>query len=379
MINRIDLRYFKCFEDLKLPIKDLTLLTGTNASGKSSALQALVLLHQTMREHEWSTRLMLNGVAIKLGTVADVVDKVNGRRTFEIGLVDGGSSYRWTFAGDRAEMSMAVECLALNAVQKEHPDALRYLLPPDVNEAGASLAKRLRGLTYITAERVGPREVYTFEDRQIATVVGPAGEHAVSVLHWGRDESVIDGLALDGIAKTRLHQVGARMATFFPGCGLVVQQVPQANAVTLGIRTSDDTDFHRPIHVGFGLTQVLPIVVAALSAAVGDILLIENPEVHLHPAGQALMGQFLAQVAKAGVQVIVETHSDHVLNGIRRMVRAKSLTPEQVAIHFFRSRSAEAAQVISPQLDSSGNIDSWPDGFFDQFDKDMNHFAGWGK
>lgn len=379
MLNRIDLQYFKCFKELKLPLAGLTLLTGTNASGKSSALQALVLLHQTMREHEWSTRLMLNGVAIKLGTVSDVVDKVNGRRTFEIGLVDGDSTYRWTFAGDRAEMSMAVECVAVDAVQKESPESLRYLLPPDVNEAGASLAKRLRGLTYITAERVGPREVYTFEDRQIATVVGPAGEHAVSVLHWGRDERVLDGLALDGVAKTRLRQVEARMATFFPGCGLVVQQVPQANAVTLGLRTSDDTDFHRPIHVGFGLTQVLPIVVAALSAEVGDILLIENPEVHLHPAGQALMGQFLAEVARAGVQVIVETHSDHVLNGIRRMVRAKWLTPEQVAIHFFRLRSAEAAQVISPQLDSSGNIDTWPDGFFDQFDKDMNHFAGWGK
>lgn len=166
---------------------------------------------------------------------------------------------------------------------------------------------------------------------------------------------------------------------FFPGCALSVQQVPQANAVTLGLRTSDDTDFHRPIHVGFGLTQVLPIVVAALSASAGDLLLIENPEVHLHPAGQALMGQFLADVSRAGVQVIVETHSDHVLNGIRRSVKAARLKPEQVAIHFFRHPSSDAAQVVSPLLDSSGNIDSWPEGFFDQFDKDMNHFAGWGE
>jgi len=379
VLTQLDLQHFKCFELLRLPLAPLTLLSGSNASGKSSALQALVLLHQTMREHEWSTRLMLNGVAIKLGTVSDVVDKVHGRRTFEIGLADAGVTYRWTFAGDRAEMSMAVECVTVDAAQREKPESLRYLLPPDANEAAASLANRLRGLTYITAERVGPREVYTFEDRQIASVVGPAGEHAVSVLHWGRDEHVLDGLSLDGVATTRLRQVEARMATFFPGCGLVVQQVPQANAVTLGLRTSDDTDFHRPIHVGFGLTQVLPIVVAALSAEVGDILLIENPEVHLHPAGQALMGQFLADVARAGVQVIVETHSDHVLNGIRRAVRAERLIPEQIAIHFFRLRSAEAAQVISPQLDSSGNIDTWPDGFFDQFDKDMNHFAGWGK
>ena len=66
------------------------------------------------------------------------------------------------------------------------------------------------------------------------------------------------------------------MRIFFPGCGLAVQQVPQTNAVTLGLRTSPDTDFHRPIHAGFGLTQVLPIIVAALSAAEEDIILIEN-------------------------------------------------------------------------------------------------------
>jgi predicted ATPase len=166
---------------------------------------------------------------------------------------------------------------------------------------------------------------------------------------------------------------------FFPGCGLVVQQVPQANAVTLGLRTSSDTDFHRPIHVGFGLTQVFPIVVAALSAAAGDIILIENPEVHLHPAGQSLMGQFLAEVARAGVQVILETHSDHVLNGIRRFVKAEQFKPEQVALHFFRPRTDKAAQVLSPQLDRTGNVDTWPEGFFDQFDKDMNYFADWGK
>lgn len=379
MITQLDLQFFKCFEALKLPLCPLTLLSGSNASGKSSVLQALVLLHQTMHEHEWSRRLMLNGNAIRLGTVADVVDKVHGRRTFSIGVSDGQRNYRWTFAGERSEMSMAIERVAVGDVASEQPEGLRYLLPIEVDEDSSSLAHRLRGLTYITAERVGPREVYDLQDRQIATVVGPQGEHAVSVLHWGRDERVLEQLALPGAPSTRLRQVEARMQTLFPGCALVVQQVPQANAVTLGIRTSEDTDFHRPVHVGFGLTQILPIVIAALSAAEGDILLIENPEVHLHPAGQAMMGQFLADVARADVQVVVETHSDHVLNGIRRAVKAKRLEPGDVAMHFFRPRSDESAQVISPLLDSSGSIDVWPEGFFDQFDKDMNHFAGWEK
>lgn len=169
------------------------------------------------------------------------------------------------------------------------------------------------------------------------------------------------------------------MRGFFPGYRMEVQQPQRSNAVTLGIRMSDDTEFHRPAHTGFGLTQSLPIVVAALSASEGDIILIENPEVHLHPAGQALMGRFLADVAHAGVQVFVETHSDHVLNGIRRSVKDGKLSAGQVAIHFFQARSAGQPQVASPMLDDSGNIDSWPEGFFDQFDIDANYFAGWGE
>lgn len=378
MLTRLDLRHFKCFEMLRLPLDSLTLLCGLNASGKSSILQALVLLHQTMREHEWSTRLMLNGEAIRLGTVSDVVDKVHGRRTLEIGVEDDDRTYNWTFSGERAEMSMVVDRVAIDNEPFDQPAMLRYLFPHEADARVISVAQRLRGLTYITAERVGPREVYSLEDRQSSTVVGPEGEHAVSVLHWGRDEHVFESLALPGVPTTRLRQVEERMRMFFPRFTMVVQQVPQANAVTLGLRTSDDMDFHRPIHAGFGLTQVLPIVVAALSATRGDILLIENPEVHLHPGGQSLMGQFLADVARAGVQVIVETHSDHVLNGIRRSVKASQLRPEQVAIHFFRKRSLDVAQVFSPQLDSSGSIDHWPEGFFDQFDKDTNYFAGWG-
>jgi predicted ATPase len=322
---------------------------------------------------------MLNGEAIRLGTVSDVVDKVHGRQTIEIGVEDNDRTYSWTFAGERSEMSMAVDRVAIDNESYNQPGTLRHLLPDNGDVRAISLAKRLRGLTYITAERVGPREVYSLDDRQSSMVVGAAGENTASVLHWGRDEHVIEKLALPEVPTTRLRQIEERMRVFFPKFTMEVQHVQRANAVTLGLRTSDETDFHRPIHAGFGLTQVLPIVVASLSATENDILLIENPEVHLHPGGQNIMGQFLADVARAGVQVIVETHSDHVLNGIRRSVKADRLKPEKVAVHFFKNRSTETAQVLSPQLDGSGNIDNWPEGFFDQYDKDASHFAGWGE
>ncbi len=377
MLDRLDLQFFKCFQQLKLPLRPLTLLSGSNASGKSSVLQTLVLVHQTIREHEWSTRLMLNGDAIQLGTVQDIVDKLHGRRSFSIGVSDDAVNVHWWFQGDRDEMSLAVTKVRVNGTAIAKPEQLHHLLPPDAPQPAQAVVQRLRNLHYITAERVGPRQVYPLEDPQVAPIVGPRGEHTASVLFRGLQDRVREELLLPGVAPTRFHQVTARMRQFFPGFGLNVQPVPQANAVTLAFRTSDDTDFHRPSHVGFGLTQVLPLVVSTLSAAPNDLLLIENPEVHLHPAGQAHIGYFLAEAAASGLQVILETHSDHVLNGIRRAVRDTILAPEAVALHFFSPRVPDKDQVTSPTLDASGNVDVWPDGFFDQFDKDMNYFAGW--
>ncbi|MXY45031.1 MAG: DUF3696 domain-containing protein [Dehalococcoidia bacterium] len=332
-----------------------------------------------MRDYEWSTRLMLNGSLAKLGTVTDVVDQVTGRGSFEVGLRDQDMDYRWRFSGDRQDMSLEVNLVKTGNSVRENPTELRFLLPVDARFSHVSLVNRIRNLTYITAEREGPRETYPLEDQHAVRVVGPRGENAVTVLYGGRDEHIATELMLEGVAPTLLHQLGARLASFFPDCAIDVQQVPNANAVTLGIRTSSDTGFLRPIHCGFGITQILPIIVATLSVSKGSLMLIENPEVHLHPAGQALMGQLLADAAHAGIQTIVETHSDHVLNGIRRSVKSERILADEVAIHFFRQRSQDAAQVLSPTLDSSGNIDVWPEGFFDQFDKDMDYFVGWGK
>ena len=393
MLSEVELTLFKCFERLRLPLCPLTVLSGLNASGKSSVIHALALLHQTMHGHEWSTRLILNGSAVQLGTVSDVVDEVHGRRdAFEIGLADDDVFYRWAFSGEPGDMSAEVVSVSVAGEESRNPEFLRHLLPSKEYASASSLTNRLRNLAYITAERVGPREVYQLEDQRAAAAVGPRGEQAISLLYSGRGEQALPGLVLDGMPRTRLSQVIARMQAFFPGFSMDIRQVPRANYVTLGLRTSTATEHHRPIHTGFGVTQTLPVVVAVLSASEGDILLIENPEVHLHPMGQALMGQFLAEAANAGVQVIVETHSDHILNGVRRSVKAGGISADDVAIHFFRprvsaddmaiyslrSRVEGEAQVISPQIDQFGGIDAWPEGFFDQFDRDMRFFAGWG-
>jgi predicted ATPase len=118
--------------------------------------------------------------------------------------------------------------------------------------------------------------------------------------------------------------------------------------------------------------------VALVTMRDGQVIIIDSPEGHLHPRAQSKMGKLLAHFAAAGLQVLVESHSDHVVSGIRLAVKAKMLAPEQVAIHFFQGRNAVGSgQIVSPALDAEGSIEAWPDGFFDQFEKDLADLSGW--
>jgi predicted ATPase len=110
-------------------------------------------------------------------------------------------------------------------------------------------------------------------------------------------------------------------------------------------------------------------VLAGLTAGQNGLLIIENPEAHLHPQGQSQMGHFLATIAAAGVQVIVETHSDHVLNGIRRAIGEQHTLPASDAIAYFFDADNSAPQSLA--FTAMGGIESWPKGFFDQFQLDV--------
>ena len=134
MIRLLELKHFKCFELLRLPLGNLTILSGTNASGKSSVLQSLMLLHQTMRDHEWSNRLVLNGNIAQAGTVSDIVDQVNGRGRFEIGVSDEEVHCNWGFSGERGDMSANLVQVAIDADVMYDLPVLRWLLPYGIGE-----------------------------------------------------------------------------------------------------------------------------------------------------------------------------------------------------------------------------------------------------
>jgi predicted ATPase len=164
------------------------------------------------------------------------------------------------------------------------------------------------------------------------------------------------------------------MGQLFPGFQLEVKRVDAANLVTIGIRTHPGGDFYRPTNVGFGLSHILPIFVAAVAMQPGRTLVVENPETHLHPAAQSLTGYFLAMAASAGVQLIIETHSDHVLNGIRRAIRDSRLKSDDAAIYFFSGERIESGAAFdNVTVDGAGRIKGWPPGFFDQMERDIDY------
>lgn len=357
-------------------------------------MQALVLLHQTMYEHEWSRLLKLNGSTLRLGRVKDVVYQPSRTsRQMSIALQDSDAKdIEWTFIQRRDAMSMAVrqvkwqrprmeECIWKEGDQDRR---LQYLLPEELtrSRAGKKFVERMRGLTWLSAERMGPRDLYQLEDSEFRSQVGPSGEYAVSKLYsTGRKQIRKTLLCEAGVGPTLIEQVEAHMKKFFPGFVMTVDAVRRANVGELGVKTSPDLDFHRPAHTGFGISQVLPIIVAVLSSDPDGLLLIENPGVHLHPAGQSQMGEFLAEAANAEIQIVIETHSDHVLNGIRRAIKKGRLKASETGLYFFRSRhqAAESGmdQVESMTINAEGHIDNWPVGFFDQLDHDLDFLAGW--
>jgi predicted ATPase len=137
----------------------------------------------------------------------------------------------------------------------------------------------------------------------------------------------------------------------------------------------DESNRYRPTNVGFGLTYTLPVIVAILAAEPGSLLLIENPEAHLHGSGQRVLAELAALAAENGVQVVLETHSDHVLNGIRVAVHSNRVKREAVVVHFFERRRVDSGvghAVVTPTIDENGRIRGAPSGFFDEWDRSLD-------
>ena len=175
-----------------------------------------------------------------------------------------------------------------------------------------------------------------------------------------------------------LHQVDAWLSEISPGTKLNTTNIPGTDLVLLDFQFEtirDYTNRFRPVNVGFGLSYVLPVIVALLTAEKDKLIIIENPEAHLHPRGQAEMGKLIALAAEAGAQLIIETHSDHLLNGIRVAVKEKIMSEQNVALFYFNRMNTEGgeqySQVTSIKIDRNGEFSEYPKDFMDEWSNQL--------
>ena len=367
MLRNLGLKNFKTFAELELPFGSLTLLSGLNGSGKSSVLQSLGLLRQSYEAENLSPgELELNGPLVSIGT---------GRDALHQSFVEPEIGIWCEFA-----TSGQVESLEWKARAEADADVLLC----DIFEQQPLLERHnlfSRVFQFLRADRITPG--VTFPMSQHAVVhnrsVGPRGEYTPHfLLKFGAELIVAPTLrlAFDDAGASLLAQINAWMQHFSPGVRVEPVGVPMTDLVRLaysfrGEKTSYG-DPLRPTNVGFGLTHVLPILAACLSAEPGSLVIVENPEAQLHPLGQAAMGRLLALTAALGVQVVVETHSDHVLNGIRLAVKQGHLEPSRTRLHFFSRRPGEPGTYETPTISSDGRLSYWPTGFFDQWERSLD-------
>ncbi|BAZ33326.1 hypothetical protein NIES4074_58360 [Cylindrospermum sp. NIES-4074] len=226
---------------------------------------------------------------------------------------------------------------------------------------------------YISADRLGPQDTYFKSTLNKFPNIGAKGEFTVNLLYKKRDDLVNDKLCLGEDAKTLATQTEEWLNEIFNGAKVEIPS-SQSNILELLFNTSTSKDRFKPANVGFGYSCILPIVVSGLIAKEGEILIVENPEAHLHPKAQSRLAKFLAQVSSCGVQVFIESHSDHILNALRIAVLDDIITSEDLSILYFQQNPEQP--VVQIPVQPNGAIEEWPEGFFDQMDKDFSRLFG---
>jgi len=337
MITKLSLTNFKAFEEEVFELRSLNILSGLNSSGKSSVIQSIRLLNEK-------------------------------KPLPDLGPLD-----------QYIRSDMRGFYLKCEQKLKERTETIIFSYDRD---GTVKKEKDLNGIvSYISADRLGPKNSLPSSVDEIIKTVGSKGENIVDFLskfekEWSGQEVpkvlvASEGVGVKGNLKEWLRFIS-------PGIDF---DYSHDNKTDIG-RT--EFNGHRPVHVGFGLSYTLPIIASILIHASqlmankieSVLLLLENPEAHLHPSGQTKMGEMLVLAASCGIQIIVETHSDHLLNGIRIAVKEKKLPHTDVNCFFFKSgnwdgKNEDSATVEKIEIDEHGMVDYWPDGFFDETEKSL--------
>lgn len=354
MLQSVKLKNFKCFQEQRFPFTNLTVLAGLNGMGKSSLLQSLLLLCQS--DNVMNRGVSLKGSYVNLGSVRDVLYEAAEDDLLSISITEDGKVIDYQF-----------DC------SESYSDFLPLVKGQTMAGGHSVFSSRL---TYLSAYRIAPQSLYniTNDDRVSQHDFGANGEYAIQYLKEHTDDKISFKSSISSTPSLGL-EVQAWMDRISPGVSPIITINLQTRTAELNyefIQGKYKTMTYKSMNVGFGITYVLPVIITLLSANAGDLILLENPEAHIHPKGQRYLGELIARVAASGVQILLETHSDHVLNGVRLSARNQTIDVDDVTLTYFTVEYSPTGdykrQVVWPKLLQSGQIDKWPDGFFDEWD-----------
>ncbi|MCK5055880.1 MAG: DUF3696 domain-containing protein [Candidatus Aminicenantes bacterium] len=367
MIAKVSLKNFKCFENETIAFTPLNLWSGLNGMGKSTLIQALLLLRQNFELGllQKDKGISLNGELVRIGNAKDLLYQY--AKTPNVGIeiqeIDHSPvEWQWNCKTERDFLPQKKRSGDMDTLFKSS------LFGPDFH--------------YLNAERLGPRVYFETSNYNVIdrNHLGLQGEYTANYLsEFQNTEIPIKQLKHPNSSGLTLReQVNAWMGEIRPGTRIDV--TGNLDLSLVGIKYQfiggiDTGNKFRPTNVGFGLSFLLPVLVAVLSSKLGTLLILENPEAHLHPRGQAEIGKLLALAAANGVQIIVETHSDHILNGVRVAVKKGQIKPQQTNLLFFHGEvigDQFKHYILNPKIDENGRIDRWPEGFFDEWDRQLS-------
>lgn len=368
MINKLKLHNFKSYKDELIEFSMLTVFCGNNSVGKSTAIQALSIPIQSYFE----PTIALNGPLVELGSLKDIHNQNADDASLSIELEFNSKTFSWGF----------IDIDTQENISNKHLTALTPI------EITAELKYLTNNIQYLQAERYGPRVNYEIKksDSFHKDWLGAKGEFTSEFLSQStisrrlfvggtdnsKDTQIDPRLHPDEEQTSLNRQIDAWLKEISPGISVTSQLFEEAST-SVNIFEQNGNRNLKSQNVGFGVSYALSIVTALLFTRIGGLVIIENPEAHLHPRGQSYLGRLIALTAQAGVQVIIETHSDHLINGMRLMPRLDKVDCEKITIYQVVADSTEkCSKVIPITVSPEGELSQWPTDFFDQQLIDMD-------
>lgn len=376
MISELQIQNFKCFQQARVfEFSKLNLLTGINGRGKSSLLQVLLLLSQSSKKLDGISELILNDEFVKLGNFDDVKNsdtprtepvvfniKASGRSFKEVKF-EFKENFNDEFILDAKEINFKID----NDFQILKNNSIGSSI------AEIDLSNLLEEMHFVSADRLGPIKFIEKRSLPEFIYVGTKGENTINILaNYNNDliPPIYQKLYLGNDAPHLLQQTTEWLAYILEGAKIKIEgQEKSSSVLTMLLNNKSNSNNYKQANVGYGYSYILPLIVTGLIAEAGQTIIIENPEAHLHPRAQSRIAEFFARVAACGVQVFIESHSEHILNGLR----VGALNPQieikhdELAIHYFN----ESFDSEKLSMDEKGKIPNWPHGFFDQQEVDF--------